>query len=70
MSNWVKKHRTTLFEIDALFWVILYIFFGTNLIHLNIKQYIFENFPIWLTSILLLIPIATSIYLWPRKSDS
>jgi len=47
--------------------LIFYIFFGTDIIGINIKEYIFKNFPTWIVWLLLLLQIGLLLLLWPRK---
>lgn len=59
--------KEKIFYFYVLISLIGYIFLGTNLIGLNIKEYIFENFPIWLTALLIGIQIALFLFLYPRQ---
>lgn len=67
MSNWIKQHQLIIFTSYVFLWAVLYVLFGTNIIHCNIKQYLFEHLPVWGTIIGMLIPILILFYLWPKK---
>lgn len=47
--------------------LIFYIFFGTDIIGINIKEYIFKNFPTWIVWLLLLLQNGLLLLLWPRN---
>lgn len=70
MKNLMNKYKSILFTCYVGLWLILDILFGTNIIHLNVKQYMYEHFPIWLNLMFILISIFILIYLWPKTNNN
>ena len=70
MKSWFEKNKQSIFLIYVFSWAVFYTLFGTNLIHHNIKQFLFENLPIWLNTVILVILVLILILLWPGKIKS
>lgn len=48
--------------------LIFYIFFGTDIMGLNVKEYIFKHFPNWSVWLLSVLQIGLLLLLWPKNS--
>jgi uncharacterized protein with PQ loop repeat len=69
MLNFIKTHKNTLFYWDVFISLIFWIFFATDIIHVNVKMFLYTHLPMWLNWILIIIDILIFWYLYPQKGE-